>query len=180
MHFLEQFYIKTLKYDLSNKFFYNSTKEIPRLKKIILNFGCKTTEIKQLAASLLALELITQQRGYLTTTKKPNILLKLRKGNPVGCKVTLRKKTMFNFLERILIDIFPKIKNFNGLTLNRELKKNVFTYKLHDTFSFYELEEHYYLFNNLPYLSITFIMKPKHKKEIIFIVKSLQIPFKKT
>jgi ribosomal protein L5 len=62
MNFLEHFYLKTLKYDLSNRFLYKNTKELPKLKKIILNFGCKTSDLKQLSASLLALELITNQK----------------------------------------------------------------------------------------------------------------------
>jgi large subunit ribosomal protein L5 len=56
-----------------------------------------TTGIKGLATSLLAIELITGQKGILTTTKHSNIFLKIRKGNPAGCKVTLRKENMFSF-----------------------------------------------------------------------------------
>lgn len=178
MHFLEYPYKKTLKYDLANKFFYNKTKDLPKLKKITLNFNCKTTEIKNLSASLLALELITNQKGKLTATKHSNVLLKIRKGNPVGCKVTLRKKQMFYLLEKILIKILPKIKNFNGFLINRKLKKNAFSYELHDTLFFNELEEHYYLFNTLPNLSITLITQSKMKEELIFILKSLQFPMK--
>jgi large subunit ribosomal protein L5 len=178
MHFFEYFCIKTLKYDLANKFFYSNTKKLPKLKKIILNFGCKTTGIKNLATSLLALELITNQKGILTTTKHSNILLKIRKGNPAGCKVTLRKRHMFNFLARTLIEIFPKVKDFTGVALGKKIKKNIFSYELHETFSFNELEEHYYLFNNLPKLDITIVTNSKVKEELIFILKSLQFPFR--
>ena len=178
MSFLEHFHKKILKYNLSNKFIYKNTKDLPKLTKVILNFGCKTTEIKQLSASLLALELITQQKSKLTTTSKPNILLKLRKGNPIGCKVTLQKKQMFSFLERIFIDIFPKIKNFKGLAINKKMRQNVFSYEHHNIFNFNELEEHYYLFNNLPKLSATVVARSKTKEEFIFILKSLQFPLK--
>lgn len=176
MHFLEYFHSKTLKYEFLNKFFYKNIKELPKLEKIILNFGGKSTDLKRLSLSILALELITSQKGKLTNAKKANILLKIRKGNPVGCKITLRKKRMFNFLEKTLVDIIPKIKNFNGLTVSRKIKKNVFSYELHDTLNFQELEEHYYLFNNLPNLDITFITKTNTKKELLFILKSFQLP----
>lgn len=179
MPFLEYFYLKTLQYDLLNKFKYSKTKNLPKLKKIILNFGCKTTDIKRLSASLLALELITQQKGKLTRTNRPNILLKLRKGNPVGCKVTLKKKQMFNFLEKLIIEIFPKIKNFNGLALSKKIKKNAFSYELHDTLNFNELENHYYLFNNLPKLSVTMVTTSNVKEELIFMIKAFQLPIKK-
>lgn len=180
MHFLKYFYTKTLKYDLINKFYYKNTKNLPKLKKIILNFGCKTTEIKQLTASLLALELITKQKGTLTTTNHSNVFFKIRKGNPVGCKVSLKRINMFNFLTKILIEILPKTKNFNRLTFYTKIKKNAFSYQIHDTFSFSELEEHYYLFNNLIKLNMTIVTSAKNKEETIFILKSLQLPLKKS
>jgi large subunit ribosomal protein L5 len=177
MHFIENLYFRTLKYDLSNKFIYNKTKDIPKLKKIILNFGCKTTNIKNLAASILALELVSLQKGILTQTRTSSILLKVRKGNPVGCKVILKKKQMFKFLTRLLVDIFPKTKNFGGLKLNSWVKQSAFSYQLRDTLNFNELEKHYYLFNNLPQLKITFVTNSNLKKELSFILTSLQLPF---
>ena len=77
MHFLEHFFFKTLKYDLINKFVFIDADKLPKLKKIILNFGFKTADMKQLSSGLLALELITNQKGILTTTTKSNILLKV-------------------------------------------------------------------------------------------------------
>jgi large subunit ribosomal protein L5 len=179
MNFLNYFQTKTLKHDLLNKFCYKNINDLPKLKKIILNFGCKTNDMKQLATAVLALELITNQKGILTNSKKSNISLKIRKGNPVGCKITLRKKTMAKFLEKILLDIFPRIKNFNGLTASEYLKTNSFSYELHNTLGFSELEEHYYLFNNLPRLNITVVTKTSTKEELLFILKAFQFPFKK-
>ena len=94
MHFLDYFYTKTLKFDLINKFYYKELKNLPKLKKIVLNFNCRTTNLKTLATHLLALELITNQKSNLTISKRPNLLLKIRKGNPVGCKVILKKILM--------------------------------------------------------------------------------------
>lgn len=178
MHFIENFYFKTLKYDLLNKFMYNNTHKLPKLKKIILNFGSKTANIKQLSSGLLAFELIANQKGTLTTTKKSNILLKIRKGNPTGCKLTLQKYNLFNIFRKTLFEIFPKLKNFNGFIQSRKIKKNAFSYEIHDTFSFSELEGHYYFFNNLPKLDITIITTTQNRKELIFLLKSLQFPFK--
>ena len=178
MHFLEHFYFKTLKYDLINNFMYKNTTKLPEFKKIILNFGSKTADLKQLSSSLLALELITNQKGMLTTAKKSNILLKIRKGNPTGCKLTLQKYNLFNIFGKIIVEIFPKLKNFNGFTLNRKIKKNAFSYELHDTFSFSELENHYYFFNNMTKLDITIITSTKNKEEIIFILSQFSFYLK--
>nr|YP_010133814.1 ribosomal protein L5 [Fistulifera saprophila]QWM93304.1 ribosomal protein L5 [Fistulifera saprophila] len=179
MNFIEKFYSKTLKYDLINKFLYKNTKTIPQIEKIILNFGCKTSDLKALSTSALALELITNQKGTLTLTKHNNVLLKIRKGHPVGCKVTLRKKKSFAFLTKMLIDIFPKLKNFEGLKTSKKMKENIFSYELADTFSFQELEENYYLFNNLRNLHVTIVTTSKKKEELQFIFNSLKIPFEK-
>lgn len=177
MHFLEKFYNKTLKYDLINKFTYNKTKNIPKIKKVILNFGCKTADIKQLASSLLAIELITNKKGTLVKTKHSNILLKIRKGNPTGCKVILYNFQIFNFFSIMLIEIFPNLKNFSGFNLTKKIKKNTFSYKLYETFSFSELKNHYYLFNTLPKLDVTLVANVNTKKELLFLLKSFQWPF---
>jgi large subunit ribosomal protein L5 len=178
MHYLEKFYNKTLKCELINKFTYKKTNSLPSLKKIILNFGCKNADIKQLASGLLAFELITNQQGQLTKTKHSNILFKIRKGNPTGCKITLSKVNSFNFLLKMLVEVFPKLKSFLGFNLSKKIKKNVFSYELQETFSFSELESHYYLFNNLPKLNITIITNSNNKKELLFLLKAFKIPFK--
>lgn len=179
MNFIKKFYYKTLKYDLINKFLYENTKTIPQIEKITLNFGCKTSDLKTLSTSALALELITNQKSTLTLTKYNNILLKVRKGHPVGCKVTLRERKIFEFLTKMSIDIFPKLKNFEGLKTNKRMEKNTFSYELADTFSFLELEDNYYLFNNLFNLHVTIITSSKKKRELHFIFNSVKIPFEK-
>lgn len=173
---MKTFYNKTIKYDIINKFNYKKINNLPKIKKIILNFGCKTAEIKQLTSSLLALELISNQKGILTKTKLANLFLKIKKGNPTGCKVTLRKKKMFNFITKININIFPRLKNFNGFSFNSRTKKNTFSYDINETFSFYELEKQYYLFNNLSKLNVTIVTDCNTKKELTFLLKSFQLP----
>ena len=179
MNFLLNFYLKTYKYDLINKFFYKSTKELPKIKQITLNFKCKTTELKTLTSTLLATELISKKRGVLTITKKPNIVLKTKKGNPIGCKITLRKKNLLNFLIKIIIEITPKLKKFDGFKLNRKLKKNMFSFELHDTFIFNELESNYYLFNTLPKLGISIITTSQKKTELLYMLQLMKLYFKK-
>jgi large subunit ribosomal protein L5 len=173
MNFVKYFYTNILKYDLINKFNYNKTKKLPKLKKIILNFGCKNTKLKNLAASFLALELICYKKGSLTKTKKPNLFLKLRKGNPVGCKVVLKNQQMFDFLIIILNEIFSKEKNLVNINNKNLTKKNFFSCEIHNKFNFNELEKHYYLFNDLEKLDITITFKIK--EEIFFLLKSFKL-----
>ena len=178
MHFLNYFYTKTLKFDLINKFHYTDLKKLPKLKKVILNFSCKTTELKTLATHLLALEVITTQKGILTVSKHPNLLLKIRKGNPTGCKLTLKKTLILNFLSKSLNEIFPKIKNFDGIRIHQKVEKTTLSFIIKDTLNFSELTENYYLFNNLSNLSLSFVTTVKAKEEMLFLLKSLQLPLK--
>jgi large subunit ribosomal protein L5 len=175
MNFLKRFCFKALKYDLNNKFLYKSTKELPKFKKIVLNFGCQANNLKQLSASLLAIELIAGQKGTLTKTKYSNVLLGIRKGTPTGCKMIIQKSKMFNILNKLLIKVFVNEKNFNGFTLS---KTKAFSFQIHNIFSFYQLKKHYYLFNDLPKLQITVLVDSQTKKELIFFLSSLNFFFK--
>lgn len=174
MTFFKNFYKTIFKYDLLNKFNYTRTKNLPVIKKIILNFGCKNTKLKNLAASFLALELISCQKGILTKTRKSNLFLKIRKGNPVGCKVVLKNKQMFCFLERNLNEILPKEKNTYKINKNNLISKNFFSYEIHNKFTFNELEKHYYLFNDLEKLDITLVINVTFNKELFFLLKSFK------
>lgn len=176
MHFLNNFNLKVLKYDVLNKFLYKNTKKIPKLKKIILHFNCKTSSLTNLAISLLALELITGKKGKLTFIKKPNVLLKLRKGNPVGCKVELKNILMFNFLTRLYLEGFPKMKNFTELKFtHKKNKSNDFSFYIQDIFVFDGMEKHYNLFSNLSKISLNFITTTNNISELHFIFKSYKL-----
>nr|YP_009485459.1 ribosomal protein L5 [Halamphora coffeaeformis]AVR57523.1 ribosomal protein L5 [Halamphora coffeaeformis] len=178
MQYLKYFYNKNLKIDLINKFYYTNIRELPRLKKIILNSSCKTTNIKTLAANLLALELITNQLGRLTRARKSNILLKVRKGNPTGCKLILKKRLLFNFLSRLIIELLPKIKNFDGVVISRKIDKGSFSFTLKNILSFSELSEHYALFSDVSEINLSVVTSTKTRKELVFFLNSIQVPTK--
>jgi large subunit ribosomal protein L5 len=177
MNILENYYKKVIKYDLINKFFYNTLNDIPELKKIILHFGCKSFEIKNIAAALLSLELITTKLGNITQSKRANILLKIRKGYPVGCIVILTNTIMYQFLFKLLTEVFPNLKEFKGITVSKRLGQKNFSFTLTDLISFKELEKQFYLFTNLPPLNITLVTNTKTRKELLYLLKSFKLPF---
>lgn len=176
MSLLENYYTKVIKYDLINKFFYNQLKDIPELKKIILNFGCKSFEIKSIAAALLSLELITTKQASLTKSKRVNILFKIRKGYPVGCVVILTKSKMYQFFFKLLTEVFPNLKDFKGIKVSKNLKNKSFSITLLDLINFKELEKQFYLFTNLPPLNIVLITNTKSRKELIYLLNSFKMP----
>jgi large subunit ribosomal protein L5 len=171
------YYKLVLKYDLLNKFTYKNIEEVPKLKKISLNFKYdnKSFNMKSLALTMLALELIAKQKGKLTSLKNTKISIKIRKGYPVGCKVTLRKTIMTEFFFKLLINVFPKIKNFYGVRIKKS-QINTISFKLANSSSFDELERHHNLFKNLPLLDITFVTTTKNQKELLYLVISHKLP----
>jgi len=174
MYFLKNYYKNIIQYDLVNKFRYGSLQNLPKLQKIVLNFGYKNPNLKNLASALLFLELITTKQGVITTASSPHILLKIKKGNPVGCKVILKKTLMYSFFTRLLIDIYPQVKKF---TLQRKNQKpNTFSYQLKSIFIFLELERNYNLFNNLSNLNITIVTNTKTRNELLFLLNSFKLP----
>ena len=178
MHFIKYYYEEIIKYDFTNKFSYQNQTNIPKLKKIILHFGGKNFTIQKFAITLLSLELLTTKKGTLTLAKNADVFLKIQKGSPSGCKVILTKNMMYQFIAKLLIEIFPRIKNFAGLKLN--ITDHTFSYKFFsNTIVLTELQEYYPLFNNLPNLNVIFITTAKTRKELIFLIKSFQFPFQK-
>ena len=177
MYILKNYYQSIIQYDLINKFQYKNLQNLPKLQKIVLNFGYKNPNFKNLASALLFLELITTKRGIITTANGPHILLKIKKGNPVGCKVILKKTLMYFFFTRLLIDIFPQIKEFKNFSLQKKNRQsNTFSYQLKNTFIFLEMERNYNLFNILSNLNITIVTNTKTQNELLFLLNSFKLP----
>ena len=177
MYFLKNYYQNIVQYDLINKFPYKNLQNLPKLQKIVLNFGYKNPNLKNLASALLFLEFITTKRGIITTAKEPHILLKIKKGSPVGCKLILKKTLMYSFFTRLLVEIFPQTKEFKSFTQKKKNQKpNAFSYQLKNTFLFSELERNYNLFNNLSNLNITIVTNTKTQNELLFLLNSFKLP----
>ena len=177
MYFLKDYHQDIVQYDLINKFHYKNLQNLPKLQKIVLNFGNKNPNLKNLASALLLLELITTKRGVITTANSPHILLKIKKGSPVGCKVILKKTLMYSFFARLLIDVCPQIKKFKKFTLQKkEQHPNTFSYQLKNIFIFLESKQNYNLFNQLSSLDITIVTNTKTQNELLFLFNSFKLP----
>ena len=107
MFMLEKYYNHVIKVDLINKYSHVNFKEIPKIEKIILNFGCKNSDLFEISSALLFLELISQKKSTVTRAKRSNVLLKIRKGNIVGCTVTLAKNDLYHFLLQLVVTGHP-------------------------------------------------------------------------
>ena len=176
MNFFKIYYKKIIKHDLANKFIFKNNNKIPKIKKVILNFGCKNFTIQKFAITMLALEIISLKKGTITITKKPNVLLKIQKGQPAGCKVELKSHQIYSFLTKLNLEIIPKLKNFRGFNIEKQIK-NLFFQIPGNEILLKEFENQYPLFSNLPTLDINIFTTTKNSEELLFLAKAIKLPF---
>lgn len=166
MNFINKYTERIVKYDFINKFNYAPNRKLPILKFVVLNFNFKKSDFKQLITALSSLELISAQKGHLTTSKVANISFKLRKGQPIGCKVILRKKKMNKFLIKLLN------KSFAGKQIKKCPYNNLFSINIKSVLIFKELEQNYKFFNNLSSLTINIKIDQCNFNEFYFLLTS--------
>src|SRR5688572_29121266 len=102
---------------MTEKFGYKNRLEVPRLEKITLNMGVgeASQDKKKVQTAAEEMELIAGQKAVITKAKKSIAQFKLREGMPIGCKVTLRRDRMYEFLDRLVTIAMPRIRDFRGL-----------------------------------------------------------------
>lgn len=105
---------------MTEKFGYKNVMEVPKITKITLNMGVgeATQDKKKVEQAAQEMELIAGQKPVITKAKKSIAQFKLREGMPVGCKVTLRRERMFEFLDRLITIAMPRIRDFRGVNPN--------------------------------------------------------------
>ena len=180
MNRLRSHYKYVVQYDLITKLSHINCITLPKIESVTLNFGIKESVIstKKILAPLLALELVTGQKGVVTKSKKDLIRYKNRKGMIVGCKVNLRnKENLFSFLEKLVSMTLPRIRYFNGIRKGQVTQKGNLNLRIVDLLAFHELEQEYEKFKDLPPLDISIVTTAKTQKEAIVLLSSFQIPF---
>lgn len=103
--------------ELVKKFGYKNVLQAPSIKKVVINMGigAASQDVKILEQAMAELALIVGQKPVITRAKKAIANFKIRQGSPVGCKVTLRGKKMYEFLDRLLNVALPRIRDFRGV-----------------------------------------------------------------
>ena len=115
---LKDFYFKELRDKLKGKFELKNIFEVPKLEKIVVNIGVgeAASDSKKIESATSDLTTITGQKPIITKAKKSIAGFKLRKGVNIGCKVTLRKDRMYEFLDRLIYIALPRVRDFKGLS----------------------------------------------------------------
>ena len=111
-------YDAKIKAEMKNNFGYSNDNEIPKLEKIVINMSVTdaVTDRKAVEKAMEQLALITGQKPVMTRAKKSNASFKLREGMPLGCKVTLRRERMYEFLDRLVTIALPRVRDFRGVS----------------------------------------------------------------
>lgn len=179
MNRLKEKYTKEIIPSLQSKYQYKSVMEVPKLEKIVVNIGVGDAahNSKLLEASLSELELITGQKPVATKAKKAIAGFKLREGQPIGCKVTLRGENMYNFLDKLISITLPRVRDFRGLSNKSFDGRGNYTLGLTEQLIFSEI-----VYDNVVKvrgMDIVFVTTAKTNDEALDLLKGFGMPFKK-
>jgi large subunit ribosomal protein L5 len=114
---MKRIYDEQVRKALVEQFGYKNEMEIPRIEKIVINMGVgdATQDKKRVDAAAAEMTAIAGQKAVVTKAKKSIAQFKLREGMPIGCKVTLRRERMYEFLDRLITIALPRVRDFRGL-----------------------------------------------------------------
>ena len=179
MNRLKEKYEKTIVSDLMSKHNYKNVMEVPKLEKIVVNIGCgdATTNSKLLEAAMKDLETITGQKPIPTKAKKSIAGFKLREGQAIGCKVTLRGENMYNFLDKLISITLPRVRDFRGISNKAFDGRGNYTLGLTEQLIFPEIE--YDDVVKVRGMDIVFVTSAKTDSEALDLLQGFGMPFKK-
>jgi large subunit ribosomal protein L5 len=175
---LETKYKEEIMESLTKKFSYGSVMEVPRLVKIVVNSGVGDAVADKKLADIVQDELttITGQKAVQTISTKDVSNFKLRRGMPIGAKVTLRRERMYEFLERLIHVALPRIRDFNGISSKFDGRGN-YTLGIPEQIIFPEIDID--KINKIMGLEITFVTTAKTDEEAFALLTEFGLPFKK-
>lgn len=179
MNHLKEKYSKEIVPSLMEKHDYNSIMEVPKLDKIVVNMGVgdATTNSKLIDAAMADLEVITGQKPVATKAKKAIAGFKVREGQAIGCKVTLRGENMYNFLDKLISITLPRVRDFRGVSSKSFDGRGNYTLGLTEQLIFSEIE--YDNVVKVRGMDIVFVTTAKTNEEAYDLLKGFGMPFKK-
>jgi len=153
--------------------------QVPKLEKISLNMGIgqATQDLKLLQSAVNELELISGQRPVVTKAKKAISNFKLRQGMPIGCKVTLRRARMYEFLDRFINIVAPRIRDFRGFSDKSFDGRGNYTIGVKEQIIFPEIDVD--KVSKISGLDITFVIKARNDDEARALLAEFGFPFTK-
>jgi large subunit ribosomal protein L5 len=164
---------------LVKRFGYANPMMVPRLSKIVVNIGLSEAkdDIKVLEGAMKELAAITGQKPKMTRSKKSIANFKLRAGQPIGCKVTLRGNRMYEFLDRFITLAAPRIRDFRGLPKDSFDGRGNYTFGLEEQMVFPEID--YDKVEMVKGMDVTIVTTAEADEEAFELLKLMGVPFRR-
>ncbi|HBA37126.1 MAG TPA: 50S ribosomal protein L5 [Firmicutes bacterium] len=165
--------------ELTDEFHYSSRMQVPKLEKIVINIGCGDAahDEKFIEAATRELALISGQKPVMTKAKKSIAGFKIREGNVIGTKVTLRGENMYNFLEKLVKIVLPAVRDFRGISNKSFDGKGNYTLGLKDQLVFPEV-----IYDDVVKvrgMDIVFVTTAETNDEALKLLSGFGMPFRK-
>ena len=176
---LKETYLNEIMDAMQKKFEYKNVMQIPKLDKIVINMGVGEAKEnhKILDTAVKDLETITGQKAVITRAKNSVANFKLREGQPIGCKVTLRGDKMYEFLDRLVNLALPRVRDFRGVSNNSFDGRGNYTLGVKEQLIFPEID--FDKVNKLRGMDIVFVTTAKTDEEGHELLAQLGMPFHK-
>lgn len=179
MSTFKELYNNEIKKNLMEKFGYKSIMQVPKLDKIVVNIGVgeASHDSKFIEAASKDLEVITGQKPIITKAKKSIAGFKLREGQPIGVKVTLRGEAMYNFMEKLIKVALPRVRDFRGVSSKAFDNFGNYTLGIKEQLIFPEID--YDNIVKLRGMDIVFVTTAKTNEEAFELLSGFGMPFRK-
>ncbi len=172
-------YLDRVMNSLSEEFGYKNLMQVPKLSKIVLSrgVGAAVADKKLVDYAVDELTIITGQKAVPTLSKKDVASFKLRKGMPIGAKVTLRGNKMYEFLDRLITAALPRVRDFQGVKSDGFDGRGNYNLGIQEQIIFPEIDID--KVNKIAGMDVTFVTTAKTDKEAKSLLTELGMPFKK-
>lgn len=179
MNRLQERYTNEITKNLMKKFGYKSTMQIPKMEKIVINIGVgdAVNNSKFLEEAVEELTLISGQKPIVTTAKKSIAGFKVREGQAIGCKVTLRSERMYEFLDKLVSISLPRVRDFRGVPKNSFDGRGNYTLGVKEQLIFPEIN--FDKVNKVRGMDVVIVTTAKTNNEAHALLKEMGMPFTK-
>ena len=176
---LKKYYQTQLREELKNKLGLKNVFEVPKITKIVVNMGVgeAASDSKKIESATIDLTTITGQKPMVTKAKKSIAGFKLRKGVNIGCKVTLRKDRMYEFLDRLIYIALPRVRDFKGLSKNSFDRGGNYSIGIKEQIIFPEIN--YDKIDKVRGMDVSIVTSTNDKNHAFELLKGFNLPFRK-
>ncbi len=176
---LKEYYISEVVPAMQKEFGYTNTNRIPKLEKIVVNMGLgdAVQDVKIIEKARAELATITGQSPVVTRARKSVANFKLREGMPIGCMVTLRGERMYEFLDRLINSVLPRVRDFRGISSKGFDGRGNYTMGLREQSVFPEID--YDSIEKVHGMNITVVTTANSDEEGRELLRAFGMPFRK-